>query len=383
MSRESRQRRLTIVVEAPDIFSAPDFGSDTFALAGGGSTVTAVMSNAGSRTVLRNRQSNQSDTWEAISTLPYQAAIQDDRMTLASFIETKFIPGHVAYKALAGQTHYRAILKHLITPELVNRIYQREQTAKARLKAIDDWPYLDGIRLCDLTADHVRRLIQAANAARYSSQTVKHIKNVLFAIVAHAQQEGCFSGQNPAGQVKLPKVVHRKQHNLTFQQTRAILESLQHPAKEIAVFAVATDMTVTEICDLRWKHVNLSSTARYVDGDLIPAMSLAVRTSWNKAGLGYGWPAARNRNIEIQEPLLSTLGEINRKSPYRRNEDRVVSSIDESATPVSRICANELNKVGKKLGIPHLTWQVLRRARTSIAEEFLANLNSPSLGDVR
>jgi integrase len=302
-------------------------------------------------------------------------------MTLALFIETKFVPEHVAFKASAGKTHYQAILKHLITPELVNRIFRSERPAAAtRLREVPEWPYLDRVRLCDLTADHVRRLIHASEAAGYSSQTVKHIRNVFSAIVSHAQREGCFQGQNPASLVKLPKVVRENQHNLTFQQTRAILELLPHPAKAIAVFTVTTSMNLKEIVDLRWKHVNLDHSARYVDGEFIPAMSLAVRASWNSTSVGNSRSAARNRNIEIREPLLSTLSELARLNPHPTLDTRAVISNETEAISLPCFC-NHLKEVGRALGIPWLTWQVLRRARTSMVGDFLPHLSGSLVKD--
>ena len=103
-------------------------------------------------------------------------------MTVSSFVETKFIPEHVHHKRTAGQTHYKAILKHLLKPETVNRIFQSAGTVQPRLQALSDWPYLDNVRLCDFTTEHVRRLVSAAFDSHYSWQTVKHIKNVTFTV---------------------------------------------------------------------------------------------------------------------------------------------------------------------------------------------------------
>src|SRR5215472_7072070 len=132
----------------------------------------------------RNARAGERDFQTA---LVYHPAVQDSRMTFDLFVETKFIPEHVVYKTLAGQTHYQAILKHLLKPEKVNGIFNTRNAASARLKSMAGWPYLDGVRLCDLKADHVRRIIAASQAAGYSLQTVKHIKNVFFAIISHAQ----------------------------------------------------------------------------------------------------------------------------------------------------------------------------------------------------
>ena len=44
-------------------------------------------------------------------------------MTFEFFVESKFIPEHVEHKTFAGKTHYQAILKHLLRPETVNRVF--------------------------------------------------------------------------------------------------------------------------------------------------------------------------------------------------------------------------------------------------------------------
>ena len=377
MRTNSRKRRQTKLTDRTRSFAVRNDRIKSLVYASGESTI-GVQSMNGSGTALRDLQSDPSDHAAGFCLPQYNAAIQDGRMTLALFIETKFAPEHVAFKAGAGQTHYHAILKHLITPELVNRIFSSGRLATTRLRAVPEWPYLDRVRLCDLTADHVRHLIRAAEATGYSSQTVKHIRNVFSAIISHAQREGCFQGQNPASLVKLPKVVRRSQHNLTFQQTRAILELLPHPAKAIAIFTVTTGMNLKEIADLQWKHVNLDHSDRYVDGESIPAMSLAVRASLNSASVGNIRSAGRNRNIEIREPLLSTLSELTRLNPH---PTRAVISNDRETIRLSSFCTNHLKEVGRALGIPWLTWQVLRRARTSMVGELLPHLSAPLMTD--
>jgi hypothetical protein len=249
------------------------------------------------------------------------------------------------------------------------------------MTAVPDWPYLDALRLCDLTADHVRRLIHAADLAGYSSQTIKHIKNVVFAIVSHAQSEGCFHGPNPASLVKLPKIVHRNSQSLTFQETKAILELLSQPARTVAIFTITTGMAVKEVCDLQWKYVNIGKSDRYVEGEIIPALSLRAGAPWNTMALGDSRSARKNRILEIKEPLLSALHDLSWPNPQCTANQRFVISNEKETVPVSRSCTSELKSVGRALGIPWLNWQVLRRFRTSIIGEFLPRLNAPPIAE--
>jgi integrase len=348
MSRDKRQRRQSTVVEGPRSFSLRENQVDSSILAGssrGTSASIAFAEEPGAG--LDDFQPGQS-AYSATSHFPsYYAAIQDSRMTFALFVETKFIPEHVEFKTRAGKIHYQAILKHLITPELVKRIFNPGRIVNARLKCVPEWPYLDGVSLCNLDADHVRRLINAASAAGYSSQTVKHIKNVFFAIISHAQREGCFNGPNPASLVKLPKIVRRTQHNLTFEQTKAVLQHLKYPAREIALFAVTTGMSLVEICDLRWKHVNLTNSERLVDGDPIPPLALAVRSPLNRDSLGSSRSVSRNRIIEIREPLFSTFRELIRRNPSPQGESSVLISNKRGPILPSNIRISYLKQVGK------------------------------------
>ena len=304
-------------------------------------------------------------------------ALQDTEMTFAHFVEARFIPEHVRFKTRAGQIHYQAALKHLIVPELVNRILNPGRIAHARLKSVPEWPYLDEVRLCDLHSGHVHDLITAANAADYSAQTVKHIRNVLFAVVSHAQREGCFKGPNPASEVKLPKIVRQKQHHLTFEQTKAVLQTVPSPLQEIAMFAISTDMNLGEICDLQWKHVNLSEAERRVDGEMIPARSLAVRRP-DYSGLWNDRSVCKSRNIEIPEPLFSTLKQLSWHSRSLNGDAWVIVS-DKGAPIPAGLKATLSTQLAKASGLPWLTWQVLRRTRSSFYAEFLSQLRVPCL----
>lgn len=301
-------------------------------------------------------------------------AIQDSRMMFGFFVESKFIPEHVQHKTLAGQIHYQAILKHLLRPETVNRIFNPRNVAKARLRSVSDWPYLDDVRLCDITVEHVRRIIASSRSCEYSPQTVKHIKNVFFAIISHAQRERCFSGPNPVAQVKLPPISRKEEHHLTISQTRAMLELMQYPEREIALITITTGMNILEIGNLQWKHVNLSDSPRDVDGDVVQPRSLALRPQWNRIGLGDS-KRGRKKDIEIPKSLISVLEDLKKRGIKRSADDFVL--ISDSGQPIlsAKVSSARLKAVGRKLGLPWLSWRVIGRAHTTLLSEFRTELN--------
>ncbi len=308
----------------------------------------------------------------AVLSPEYNLAIQDSRMTFASFVESKFIPEHVESKTLTGQRHYQAIFKHLLRPETVNRMFNPQKITNPRLKFVPGWPYLDEVRLCDITSDHVHRLVASATEHGYSAQTIKHIKNVFFATISHAQQERCFIGANPVSHVKLPPLTRRNQHKLTVSQATAIVKHMQYPDREIALFCLMTDMTITEMCELQWKHVNLSNTEMYSDGEFIPSMSIAVRKRCNRGGFDY-YTHNRNRNIDLPEPLLLHLRELHTNAQKRGNNDFVLTETVGPIPPES-IGTARLRPIRRALGMPWLSWQVLRRVRVSLLAELQTGL---------
>jgi integrase len=308
-------------------------------------------------------------------------AIQDPRMSFAVFIESKFIPEHVEHKTKSGQRHYQAILKHLLRPETVKRIFHTPCIRNARLNSVPGWPYLDEVRLCDITSDHVRRLLSSACDRGYSPQTIKHIKNVMFAAISHAQRIGCFAGSNPAGEVNPPALTRRALPDLTVDQTKAILSLMQSPDRDIALFCLTTNMTISEICELQWKHVNLGNCALDSDGGCIPPFSIAVRPARNGLAAELHRPG-RNRNIEIPEPLLLHLRNLRRQAEGKAQNDCVLISQDGSSIPPERISIARLLPIRRALGLPWLSWQALRRARVSLLEGLRTQLAVQMMGAI-
>ena len=152
------------------------------------------------------RKQAQRVVWERLPVASQQKeAPLPSAMTIADFVEKAFVPEHVAIKGLAGRTHYRAILKHVLTPEEVQRVFNLDvERSRTRLKAIPDWPYISRLGLSDTRPEHIEGLMLAAQARGYSMQTVTHIRNVVSAIFSHAKKGNYFHGTNPASQVVVP-----------------------------------------------------------------------------------------------------------------------------------------------------------------------------------
>jgi site-specific recombinase XerD len=178
-------------------------------------------------------------------------------MNLAEFVQRRFVPEYVAKRRSAGRTHFRAILKHVLPPGLVTRAFAAGgDRTDVKLKETPGWPYMDSLRLCDITAERIQHLVSVALRCGYSVQTVTHIRNVIRAIFSHATTTGCYTGTNPVVFVTLPVMARKEAHKLTLIQLKQVMQAMRYPEKDIALFALLTELNVAEICGLQWKYVN-------------------------------------------------------------------------------------------------------------------------------
>jgi len=310
-------------------------------------------------------------------------------MSIADFVEKSFVPEHVSIKGLAGRTHYRAILKHVLTPEEVQRVFHLEsEKSRTRLKAIPDWPYLSRLELSQTRPEHIESLMLAAQARGYSMQTVTHIRNVVSAIFSHARKGNYFHGLNPASQVAVPGMSRKEAHMLSLPQLKAVLELMRYPEREMTLLVIVTGMNVAEICGLQWKHVNLAGSDLDVDGERLPVRTIAVRKQWYRGELNRV-KIARTGNVSITELIFPELTTLSRRPRFTRPEDFVL--VSEAGTPVNEtnIASRRLKSVGQELGMPWLSWHVFRRTRKDYLHRFgprfvdrvgaVVNLRSPAL----
>ncbi len=297
-------------------------------------------------------------------------------ISIAAFIQKNFIPDHVDSKTPAGRTHYHAILKHLITPETVNQFFaSRAESNNPRLRSVPDWPYLDHVRLCDLNANHVRKIILSAALSGYSPQTVKHIRNVLGVIVNHARKVKMFDGENPASAVALPAASPTRSHELTIVQAKNLLRAMQYPEREIALITLSTGMNISEICALRWSHVNLAGKAVRSNGDHIPSESCIVKSQWTGDKIT-DLTGNRVRMVPLARPLVKSLLQLKRARFIVDQSQFLIASEEGHAMRPAETLVSRLKPIGQQLGMPWISWQILRRAHHSLLSEIRTRMTT-------
>jgi site-specific recombinase XerC len=238
---------------------------------------------------------------------------------------------------------------------------------KPRLDANQNWPYLDSLRLSDITPDDIAQLASAALKCGYSTQTVAHIRNVVRVIFSHAIETGCFDGENPARLVTVPAITRKQPHRLTLTNLKQVMQVMGYPERHIALLLILTDMNVTEICGLQWKYVNLSSQTHPDQQRLLPSRTIAVR---NKLYRGdFATAGNRNRLIVASDALCCVFQELRNRKHFRGADDFVLAS--RTGTPIypENVAARRLKTIGKRFEMPWLSWYVFHRTRVNLQSE--------------
>jgi len=306
-----------------------------------------------------------------LSQLRRRRVAQQSSMTVSEFVERKFVPEYVAYKGFFGRMHYQSMLKHVVCPEEVDRLFRVDEgKRKPRLRKVEDWPYLGDVPLRDVRPDSVQNLTSVALTRGYSTQTVAHIRNVVSTIFAHATREMCFSGENPARPVHLPKVIRMQLPTLSRAEMARLINVMGYPEKEMALFAIVTGMTVAEICGLRWKRVNLSEQEVLTAGnEVILPRTILVREEWVRGQL-IDVAKKRETSYRILSPLLPVLRRLMARGEFTQPDDFVLVSRVGSPINPSNVLTRKLKPLGKEMKMPWLSWQHLRRLHRGFLNEF-------------
>lgn len=296
------------------------------------------------------------------------------RLSLAAFVGNTFIPEHVDQKSFAGRKHYQAMLKHILRPETVDALLGHSSNSRRRMKAIPGWPYLDDVEVSQITEEHVQHLTAAAMAQGYSPQTVKHVRNVLGAILSHAKRKMLFAGENPAFAVELPPVSSKRGHRLTISEAKSILRVMQYPEKEIALLTITTAMSIQEICGMQWRHVNLGAAPVDCDGRTIPPLHIFVTQHWIPEGI-VSLGANRTRSVEVPKPMARVLQHLKLETRFSRADNFVLGTASGAPICPTSLRILRLKPIGRELGMPWLSWQVLKGAHDAFLSELRLQLN--------
>jgi integrase len=152
---------------------------------------------------------------------------------------------------------------------------------------------------------------------------------------------------------------------------------MRYPERYIALFLLLTEITVSEICGLKWKYVNLSDDPRQLEGDTIPPKAIAVRTQFHRGECSQV-RKSRNKCIPIPDLLCSILIDLRDQDRFTTAEDFVLSSRTGKAVCAHNIAAQRLKWIGEAVGVPRLSWRVFQQTRIDLIKRLGTHISVAS-----
>ena len=230
-------------------------------------------------------------------------------------------------------------------------------------------PVIGRKRLATLETGDVEQAIACAIEAGKSPSTARHIRKVISAIHTKAKKLRIVSGDNPASLADVPEAKPvRQKFALSAEQVRTVLSMLKEPVRTMTLSAVLTSMNVSELCGLRWKHVNLTPEWATMDGDGLPPFTLAVRQHFSRGEVGTLKTGSRKRNVPLPDALVQALAGLKARPNFVGPDDAVFCS--RRGTPVNQnnVRRRVLAVIGKTLNLTRLSWHIFRYSHATFTE---------------
>lgn len=230
-------------------------------------------------------------------------------------------------------------------------------------------PVVGRKRLATLEPGDVEHVIARAIEGGMSPATAKHIRKVISAIYTRAKKLRIASGDNPASLADVPEPEPvREKIALSAKTMQSVLSMLGEPLRTMALTAVLTSMNVSELCGLRWRHVNLTPAWATLEGDGLPPFSLAVRQHFTRGEVGSLKTGHRRRNVPLPDVLVSALARLKARPRFNGPDDVVFCS--RRGTPINEnnVRRRGFAKIAKAVGIKRLSWHVFRYSHATFTE---------------
>lgn len=172
-------------------------------------------------------------------------------------------------------------------------------------------PKLGSLRLTELRAVAIDRLLRDLSARGLSSRTVQYTRAVLRSALTHALRRHLVE-RNEAALASPPRLVQQEIQPLSPDEIKSLLAQVRHDRlNALYVLALATGMREGELLGLRWRDVELAhgrlrvrhSLAR-IDGRLVLTEPKTTRSKRTIVLAGVAQEALRaRRRLQLEERL--------------------------------------------------------------------------------
>jgi hypothetical protein len=156
-------------------------------------------------TAIGSKALTREEAVNIVRSIVSSSRLEAKAMTVAEFVENKFVPLYLAGKSTSTRVNYRSILKLIVDPERVDQAFGNDAAREGRgSRWVPGWPYLGDISLNDVRPDSVQKLIAAAFNGGYSPQRVSQLRYAIVRIFSFAAEERDFVGHNPVLRINWP-----------------------------------------------------------------------------------------------------------------------------------------------------------------------------------
>ena len=279
--------------------------------------------------------------------------------SLESFVRSVYMTTALPLMASSTQSRYRGIIKNYLLPPF-GAFCLRDVTPLVLQK------YISGFEIKGAEEGQPRGSGQDVGRKRLSHESVDKIRDVLSSILGSAVKYG-FLITNPAAGLQVPPEKRGRRRHKPFvrpKQLAALIELIQEPYATMVYVAVYTGLRVSELIGLKWRNIHADSITideRYCRGDwgapkseasnaTIPVNRKVIerirrlRTLTVKVKAGRG--TRHYRVVKSDGPDDLVFQSLLKGGPMRDNN----------------ILVRHIKPAARKLGIPWVNWQVLRRS---------------------
>jgi len=209
-------------------------------------------------------------------------------------------------------------------------------------------------QLRELTREELQSFLSRKLSGGLSWETVHHFKCALSKVLGAAEEWGCIT-ENVAQKTKLPRRQHGAERAvLTPVQVRRLTAAVNEPARSIMLLLVLTGLRIGELLALRWGNIHMDARFFRVcetvyDGHFDqPKTKRSMRTI--PIGMETAEVFAVMRPVAVDpKALIFATGE---------------------GLPLDRwnLLRKHLKPAAKKLGLPGVTWHLLRHSHATMLD---------------
>lgn len=290
---------------------------------------------------------------------------------------TKREAERIAYETKLGEINHLSVLpKTLITveefwlwhfqPDHINRLKEAGKQHYAFFKPRILGAFGD-LSLREFSSDIIQAYINELEP-KFSSQTVKHYRNVISGLFRLAIAQGFHPGPNPVAAVRVPRMVRRPRRILTLENAHALIDALPSPCKEAAYLSVLTSMNVAEMFGLDRRHVNLRNEPVLTDEGLIPAGSIIIRQNWFRGHLDTLKTQARRRTVPLTPHLVEMLKALAAKAKLQDPEAPFFQTPKGTRLDANNCAGRVLRPTAKLVLKRNVGWHEFRHAAATFSE---------------